>query len=152
MKSLDQSWFNLMPLCESDNVCALQKKWCFLSYVTINFDSQISHSVKHEWYVPLLNITKETRSFTSSDGRYFSICETYQSVRSKNKHTEFVLTTFAVVHSCFTFMNLLSPLSPPSFLLSLLSPPSPPPPFFLTTFFLFNFFPLPQWEEESLRL
>lgn len=102
------------------------KKWCFLSSVTMNFDSQRNHPAKHEWYILLLNITKETHSLISSIRRYSVICETYQSVRSKNKHTEFVLTTFAVVHSCFTFMNLLSPLSPPFFLLSLPSFSSSP--------------------------
>lgn len=82
--------------------------------------------------------------------------EIYKSVRSKNKHTGFVLTTFAVVHCCFTFMNLLSPLSPPFFLLSLHSPPPPPPPpppVFPTTFLLFTFSPAPiQGKEECMQL
>lgn len=72
-------------------------------------------------------------------------------VRSKNKHTEFVLTTFAVVHSCFTFMNFLSPLSPPSFLFSpllLLLPPFSQP---LSFFLIFPPAPI-QWKEECLWL
>lgn len=80
----------------------------------------------------------------SLDVRYSAEGEIYKPVRSKNKHTGFVLTTFAVVHCCFTFMNLLSPLSPPFFLLSLHSPPSPPPPpRFPNNFLAFHFFPCP---------
>lgn len=111
-------------------------------------------SDKHEWHVPHLYITKEICTLFSLDVRYSAVGEIYKSVRSQNKHTGFVLTTFAVVHCCFSFMNLLSPLSPPFFLLFLHSPPSPPPPpVFPTTFWLFTFSPAPiQGKEESMQL
>lgn len=74
--------------------------------------------------------------------RYLAICETSGENQVKKKHNELVLTTFTVVHNCFSFMNLLSPLPPP---FCLLSPPPPPPPLVLrTVFLLFTFsFPAP---------
>lgn len=61
----------------------------------------------------------------------------------EKKHNELVLTTFAVVHNSFSFMNLLSsPLSPPSISSSLLpssSSPSPPSQHHCLAFHFFSY-------------